>query len=104
MVGLGSLEGTRSVLSLSRGMIGFTILVICFAILPEKIVGIWILELFIVPGGLYLGAILSSQYPMLCFAVHQMPGLSLVHWVCRFFLFGYSIVYLWQSQKSILGF
>lgn len=50
MVGLDSLEGTRWVLSLSRGMIGLALLVISFTIPPEKIIRIWILELCVVPG------------------------------------------------------
>lgn len=74
MVGLDSLEGTRWVLSLSRGMIGLALLVISFTIPPEKIIGIWILELFVVPGGLYLEAMLSSQYPT---TTALLPGVLL---------------------------
>lgn len=74
MIGPDSLEGTRWVLSLSRGMIGLAVLVISFTIPPEKIIGIWILELFTVPGGLYLEAILSSQYPM---TTTLLPGVLL---------------------------
>lgn len=75
MVGLDSLEGTRWVLSLSRGMIGLALLVISFTIPPEKIIGIWILELCVVPGGLYLEAMLSSQSPrqQLCYLVFCCP-------------------------------
>lgn len=95
VVGLDSLVGTGLVLSLWNGMIRLAVLVICFTIPPEK--DNW---------GLDLRAVHHSRWPKLrghphlavphhhsatwCFALHWMPGLSTVHWVCHYFLLGYS--------------